>query len=297
MRLMDAVSFAHASGEQLPLERVASLWSAVRRRLRRHFETGKPVPRIWSRKRSPRVVGSQSCELQRLLESLAICFRKEKRKNPRPRQSSVIAGSGEQLLEKIDSVDTSSLLASLSVVGSYTALHILEQASTPAALLRPVAKRLRAIRSRLDERSLEKALDDFHATEKLMVLGTSLLHKLPGHSRLVSDILETKRGSDMNVRRSVELSAFESDLKLPPTVREYVLRAETRRKTFSIGDNYDGGEAGDDDIRDDTDEDDANKAPDRKSKGRFLPVCAHRMYALIHEREFRVAVALSETEY
>ncbi len=58
--------------------------------------------------------------------------------------------------------------------------------------------------------------------------------------------------------------------EMPPDVREVIIRALTRRSTLS--------------------------------KGRFADdnggvLCVHRMYALLHKNEFRLALAVSDSEY
>ena len=59
--------------------------------------------------------------------------------------------------------------------------------------------------------------------------------------------------------------------EMPPDVREVIIRALTRRSTLSKG-----GRCADD-------------------NGGVL--CVHRMYSLLHKNEFRLALAVSDSEY
>lgn len=79
---------------------------------------------------------------------------------------------------------------------------------------------------------------------------------------------DEEEDSDSEVEDAAETIVDVSEM--PPDVREVILRALTCRSTLSKGK-----------IDDD--------------KGGVL--CVHRMYALLHENEFRLALAVSDSEY
>lgn len=195
----------------------------------------------------------------------------------------------EIALQWIENMQDVELLRYLSRISVETCGHVLCHAPSPAALLQPVTRPLRHLRRRLHNTTKIFGDDDFDfacdmlsRAERALTQGTSLLHRLPGHEELVTSmvrrdhnmsLISTKeelrdawrlcRLSNALSNEMTSTDDFDDEVsRTPPSVREAVCRTVTRR-------DQGPGDMG----------------------------SCHRMYALLHENEFRVAISVSESEF
>jgi hypothetical protein len=218
----------------------------------------------------------------------------------------------ERALQWIESLSFREVARYVTLVSIHTAAHILEHSSTPACELPIVKRSLREVRNQLCEnREIpdEKfVLNTFNIAEKRITMGTSLFHRLPRCTRLVTELLrKSDQDSSTQIFDKDELVSVwslcqiiskqrerydddndddeeEEEEKViashvTPDVREVIIRALTRRTTLGGGAltnscSSSSSSSSNDDI-----------------------LCVHRMYTLLHKNEFRMALAVSDSEY